>query len=80
MSFITRLFRTPQPQVITQQVAPPPTPEPAPPPPTVDMAAQRQDMTDQLRRRRGARSTILVPDSSFGQPVAPTGAAKLLGQ
>lgn len=81
MGFIRRLFSTPQPQTVVQQpVAPPPVPEPAPPPPTVNEAVQRQDSADMLRRKRGARSTIIVPDSSFGTPAPSTGLSKLLGQ
>ena len=40
----------------------PPPPEAPPPAPTVDQAAQQSDYLDRLRKRRGAASTILVPD------------------
>lgn len=39
-----------------------PTPPPPEPVPTIDTAAQANDYADRLRRRRGAASTILVPD------------------
>ena len=40
-----------------------PTPPPPEPVPTIDTAAQANDYADRLRRRRGAASTILVPDA-----------------
>ena len=52
------------------------TPEPAAAPPTVDQAADLQDQSDKLRRRRGRASTILVPDRATS-PM--TGTAAVLG-
>ena len=43
-----------------------PTPAPPEPVPTIDAAAQANDYADRLRRRRGAASTILVPDLTGG--------------
>jgi hypothetical protein len=59
--------------------APPAAPEPTPPTPTIDQAALGQEFADKMRRRRGRRSTILVPDT-LGQnaPAAPA-AATVLG-
>jgi hypothetical protein len=45
--------------------------EPPPPAPTIDLAAQNADRMDQLRKRRGRASTILVADS--GQALTPQG-------
>lgn len=52
-------------------------PEPQAPPPTIDEAANRQDYTDRLRRRRGAASTVLVKD--VAQQSAPPSASSILG-
>ena len=41
-----------------------PTPAPTAVLPTIDAAAQAQDTADRLRKRRGAASTILVPDNA----------------
>jgi len=60
MSF---LFKSPKVQA-------PPPPEPTPPVPTIDAAANQQDFADKLRRRRGRRSTILVPET-LGKPALP---------
>jgi hypothetical protein len=38
-------------------------PEPQAAPPTINEAADRQDLADRLRKRRGRASTILVPNS-----------------
>lgn len=48
----------------------PPTPED---PPTIDQAAAANDYADRLRMRRGAASTILVPNSlgAAGSAAAP---------
>jgi hypothetical protein len=72
MSF---LFKAPQ----VQAPAPMAAPEPTPPTPTIDQAAVGQGFADKLRRRRGRRSTMLVPDT-LGQnaPAAPA-AATVLG-
>ena len=52
-------------------------PEPQAAPPTIDEAANRQDYTDRLRRRRGASSTVLVKDASA--QAAPQAASAILG-
>ena len=54
----------------------PKAPPEAAPVPTVNEAANAQDFSDRLRRRKGRASTILVPDAT-----APASGAKaLLGQ
>lgn len=52
------------------------TPEPPAPPPTIDEAATAQDRADQLKRRKGRSSTILVPDAALPAKPAP---ATILG-
>lgn len=39
-----------------------PTPPAPEKPPTIDTVAQNTDQADRLRRRRGAASTVLVPN------------------
>lgn len=47
-------------------------PDPPAPPPTIDEAATAQDRADQIKRRKGRSSTILVPDAMPGaQPAKP---------
>jgi hypothetical protein len=53
-------------------------PTPAPPPPTIDMAAQSQKQTDELRQRRGAASNVLAGANPNAPPT--TGIVRLLGQ
>ena len=53
------------------------TPEAPAPPPTVNEAAQNQDYLDRLRKRKGAASTILVPDYIGAKP--QSGAKAVLG-
>lgn len=55
----------------------PKLPEPQAAPPTIDEAARGQDRSDQLRRRRGRASTILVADAVT--PGAPRPATILGG-
>jgi hypothetical protein len=59
--------------------AAPPAPTPVP---TIDQAAQSQDYTDQIRKRRGFLSTMLVHDplGSMNAPAAPTASKLILGQ
>jgi hypothetical protein len=69
MSF---LFGKPQ-----AAVAPPAAPQPTPATPTIDQASNQQDFADRLRRRRGRRATILVPDTLGAQGSASPLAATL---
>jgi hypothetical protein len=55
MSFLSKIFGGGQ-----KQAPAPVVPEAPPPPPTVDTAALNRDQADRLRRRKGARSTIMV--------------------
>lgn len=48
------------------------TPEPQAPPPTIDEAATAQDRADQIKRRKGRSSTILVPDAVAPAKPAPS--------
>ena len=59
-----------------------PAPTPPTPVPTVDQAAQSQDYTDQIRKRRGFLSTMLVKDpiGTMAPPAAPTASKLILGQ
>jgi hypothetical protein len=52
-----------------------PTPQAPEPVPTIDQAAAANDYADRLRMRRGAASTILVPNSPFGSLGAAGSAA-----
>jgi hypothetical protein len=52
-------------------------PTPAPPPPTIDVAAQSQKNTDELRQRRGASANVLAGSDPSAPPT--TGITKLLG-
>jgi hypothetical protein len=71
---MSRLFKPPP----VQQL---PTPEAPPPVPTVDAAAVQQDYQDRLRRRRGRKSTVLVPDAgnTLGVGAAASPASSVLG-
>jgi hypothetical protein len=71
MSFLSKIFGGGP-----KQVAAPAVPEPAAPPPTIDQAAVAQDAADRLRRKRGARSTILVDGSGTGSAGTMQPAAK----
>jgi len=72
MSFISRIFSQP-----TAKVTPPATPDAPKPPPTIDAAAEAQDQSDRLLRRKGSASTILVPGQATMSGTG--GASTLLG-
>lgn len=66
---MSSLFKSPSVQA--------PTPQPVP---TIDTAAQQQDVSDRMRRRRGAASTILVGDPLGGAAPQASAAKLILGQ
>lgn len=77
---MTQLFKRPTIQAPAPAAAPTPAPVvEAPVVPTVDDAVRNQDMTDRIRRRKGARSTQLVPNN-FAAPLVPVGQKTALGQ
>jgi hypothetical protein len=65
MTFLSKIFGG------APKVAAPAVPEAPPPPPTIDQAAVSQDAADRMRRRRGARSTIMVQPNATGASAGP---------
>lgn len=73
---MSKLFRPPPVQQLPTPEAPPPVPTA-----TVDTAAVQQDYQDRLRKRRGRKSTVLVPDAgnALGVGATPANTTSVLG-